>query len=350
MTVRFTECELCFQFKEGIAKARSMEIKLGELVKYRSHLASEYSDRAITWALQELGSDPLGDLLVVQVDGMDQGKFRLPRDPKLKSTASLAKFVRPRLKVHGVWLFGYSLELFVMDEPTRHDASCITECIARGIERVSEICHRLGRRVPSKLVILGDNTVRELKNQINLGYASRLCALRKMRICMIMFLRKSHTHDRIDQVWGILARRKANTDCLLDPTDTMHCIQSELQRPGLRSFLGSSCEIHVQKLDSVRDWKSQWERHGISLSGGLLDDASANHSFMMFQRKGSKFHTMLNSGPYVKNGGPYVKKQNKYYSYRGFPAKSSEASQPFSFPNTAHCLPPETCLKHWPTM
>ena len=293
MTVRFTECELCFQFKEGIAKARSMEVKLGELVKYRSHLASQYADRALTWALQELGSDPLGDILVVQVDGMDQGKFRLPRDPKLKSTASLAKFVRPRLKVHGVWLFGYSLELFVMDEPTRHDASCITECIARGIERVSEICHRLGRRVPSKLVILGDNTVRELKNQINLGYASRLCALRKMRICMIMFLRKSHTHDRIDQVWGILARRIANTDCLLDPTDTIQCIEAELRRPGLRTFLGSSCEIHVQKLDSVRDWKSQWERHGVSLSGGLLEDASGNHSFMMFQRKGSKFHKIL---------------------------------------------------------
>lgn len=31
----------------------------------------------------------MSDLVVCQVDGMDQGKYRLPRDPKLKATASV---------------------------------------------------------------------------------------------------------------------------------------------------------------------------------------------------------------------------------------------------------------------
>ena len=286
--MRFTQCEFCYQCKKTISEAASMELKLGALVSYREHLTSQYADRAITWALQELGTEEslLGDLIICQVDGMDQGKFRLPRDPQLKATASLAKYIRPKLKLHGSWVFGFSLELMVMDEPTRHDSSCVAEIIARSVERVFELCQKRGRQMPSKLVVLGDNTVRELKNQINLGYIARLCGLRKMKMCALMFLRKSHTHNRIDQMWGILARRIANADSLMDPTDTMNCISTELARPGLRSFIGSSTEIRVQKLDCVRDWKSHWEKHGVSLSGGLLDDATANHCFVMLQRKG----------------------------------------------------------------
>ena len=50
--------------------------------------------------------DPMSDIIVMQTDGMDQGKFRLPQDPKLRATASLASMVRPKLKVHGLWIFG----------------------------------------------------------------------------------------------------------------------------------------------------------------------------------------------------------------------------------------------------
>lgn len=102
-----------------------------------------------------------------------------------------------------------------MDEQFPHDSSCVAELIAQGIERVAKICERRGVRMPRKLVILGDNCVRELKNQFNLLYAASLTAHRKMRCSAIMFLRKSHTHDRIDQVWGIIARRISNQDRLL---------------------------------------------------------------------------------------------------------------------------------------
>lgn len=285
-TTRFSQCELCFQFKKALADATSMEVKLGALVAYRQHLASQYADRTLLWSMQELGSDPMGDLMICQLDGMDQGKFRLPRDPQLKATASLAKFIRPKLKVHGVWFFGYSLELHIMDESLKHDGSCINEVLARGIERVCELSERRALRVPSKLIICGDNTVRELKNQINLAYVAALIGHRKLQMICLMFLRKSHTHDRIDQVWGILARRIANTDTLMDPEDTALCIQKELSRPGFRSFLGASTELNVKKLDAVRDWKSHWQSLGVSLGGGLLEDASGNHFFLMLRRQG----------------------------------------------------------------
>ena len=105
--MRFTQCEICFQLKKSISDAKSMEQRLGALVEYRSHLASQYADRALNWSLQECGGDEMADLIICQIDGMDQSKFRLPRDPQLRSTASLAKHIRPSLKVHALWIFGF---------------------------------------------------------------------------------------------------------------------------------------------------------------------------------------------------------------------------------------------------
>ena len=99
-----------------------------------------------------------------------------------------------------------------MDDPTRHDSNCIVEIISLGLERVSEICRRQNRKMPRTLLVLADNTVRETKNQYVFSYINNLVAQRKMRLAGCMFLRKSHTHGRIDQVWGVLARRISNCD------------------------------------------------------------------------------------------------------------------------------------------
>ena len=135
--LRFAQCELCYHFKSGISKAKSLEERLGQLVQYRRHLADQYQDRAAQWSLQELCLDETSDLLCIQVDGMDQSKYSLPRDPCLRATAAvssgcnLSVYVsvlhpkpsvtkdtyvikdilrptqkRPRLTVHGAWAFG----------------------------------------------------------------------------------------------------------------------------------------------------------------------------------------------------------------------------------------------------
>ena len=107
--LRFTQCELCYHYKQSISKSTSLEQKLAALLAYRAHLAAQYADRAICWTLQELPIDSLSDCIVPQSDGMDQGKFRLPRDPALHAIASsgLVKASRPRVTVHGIWAFGF---------------------------------------------------------------------------------------------------------------------------------------------------------------------------------------------------------------------------------------------------
>ena len=87
--LRFSQCDLCYHFKDSLANAKNLEEKLGTLIAYRRHLAEQYQDRTLLWTLQESSLDSMSDVVVMQLDGMDQGKFRLPRDPRLRSTASL---------------------------------------------------------------------------------------------------------------------------------------------------------------------------------------------------------------------------------------------------------------------
>ena len=129
---------------------------------------------------------------------------------------------------------------------------------AQGLERVSCICERRGINMPQNLIICGDNTVRELKNQFNFAYLAQLLGRRKMKLSAMLYLRKSHTHDRIDQLWGVISRRISCTDSLLTDEDTIQTIRSELSRPGVRSWIGSKCELHVEKMNCVRSLILTW--------------------------------------------------------------------------------------------
>lgn len=42
------------------------------------------------------------------------------------------------MKVHGAWAMGYQLNVFLLDEPARHDSSAVIEMLAITIENVSQ--------------------------------------------------------------------------------------------------------------------------------------------------------------------------------------------------------------------
>ena len=128
---------------------------------------------------------------------------------------------------------GWCLNLFVMDESTRHDSSCITEILAQTLEMVNEIAMSRQVPMPGTVLICSDNTVRESKNQFVLRYLCNLLSKYHVRVTGLLNLRKSHTHDLLDQLWGILARRVASCDRFQSPASVIKILESELQRPGL---------------------------------------------------------------------------------------------------------------------
>ena len=88
-------CDQCFLLKTDIAsKTWGAEQKVKAAMLYRDHLREQFQDRTTLWTFQALsgdddGSDWGSDELTLLMDGMDQGKFMTPRDPLLRSTASL---------------------------------------------------------------------------------------------------------------------------------------------------------------------------------------------------------------------------------------------------------------------
>jgi hypothetical protein len=88
-----------------------------------------------------------------------------------------------------------------------------------------------------------------------------------------------------DQLWGIIARRIAHSDVMLTPEDVIRIITLEMQRPGLRAWLGAQTAVTVSKLDAVRDWRQHMPLARIGLAGGLLEDSSSNHVFVFILRR-----------------------------------------------------------------
>ena len=177
-----------------------------------------------------------------------------------------------------------------MDEITRHDSSCIIEILARTLESVYEISVSKHRPMPTTVLLASDNTVREAKNQFVLRYLCNLAGRFKVRVSGLVNLRKSHTHDALDQLWGVLARKIASCDRFQSPASVISILETELRRTGLRGWIGMSTEISVVKLDGIRAWKDHFSPQQVNLSGGLLEDKTGNHCFVMMLRRGLSPH------------------------------------------------------------
>ena len=89
---------------------------------------------------------------VVALDGMDQATWGIPRFKNLRTSKSLGQFVRPRLRLQGVWLFHVCLTLYLYDPDMPHDAALTIECLARSLERGFALCRDRGLPAPVELV------------------------------------------------------------------------------------------------------------------------------------------------------------------------------------------------------
>ena len=189
---------------------------------------------------------------------------------------------------------GWTLNLYVMDETLKHDASCLCQCVALTLERVAQIARKRGVAFPHTIILMSDNCVRECKNQYFMLYITNILAKYKCRVIGLLNLRKAHSHSAIDQLWGLIARRISCCDTLYSPTSVISTILQELHRPSLRSWIGMNSEIHCEKLNAVHAWKGHFQTpQQVGFAGGLLEDDTANHCFLMMLRRGMELNGHL---------------------------------------------------------
>lgn len=284
----FTVCDVCHQLKQQLRDNKcTLEERLGAVTMYREHLHDQFVDRSSLWCLRTISSDHHSNTLVIVTDGIDQSKFALPRDSGLRCLSSLSKYHRPRAKVHGCWALGWVLRVGVMDETQAHDASCVLELLARTLEDVAKICEQEKRPFPATVLLYSDNTVRECKNNTVMKYLGALVGRFRVKFAGSCFLRKSHSHDLIDQLWGIIARRLASSDKLQSTNDIVCEIAKELAKPGIKSWIGQYTEVVVELVENYHTWRDHIASIPIKLEGGLRDDDTANHLFLYLLRRGS---------------------------------------------------------------
>lgn len=61
--------------------------------------------------------------------------------------------IRPRMKIHGLWMHGISLNLYVIHPGVPADSSLIAECFLRAMEDATHIFERHNKVMPSECTV-----------------------------------------------------------------------------------------------------------------------------------------------------------------------------------------------------
>ena len=123
-------------------------------------------------------------------DGMDQGKFRLPRVRYVHRQSKLfQKVYRPQLHVAASWVHGHAVNVAVADEDLKKDSQCSIEQLARSLDDILAQKDAL----PHGACLQQDNTYREGKNQYMAAFAAMTLCLGIFRHFTCSFLRVGHS-------------------------------------------------------------------------------------------------------------------------------------------------------------
>ena len=84
---------------------------------------------------------------------MDQSKWSLPRNRIVQSSKEASSVVRPRMKLHGVWVHGIAFNLYVCHPGVPADSSLIAECFLRAMEDTARIFEQHNKSLPKECCI-----------------------------------------------------------------------------------------------------------------------------------------------------------------------------------------------------
>ena len=182
--------------------------------------------------------DGIGQILKINVDGMDQAKFKCPRN--MASTAEFDACWRPQLHVVGAICHGHLEAYFIMNTDQAKDASMNCTVISRVLDLVRDDMDDR-HALPRNLVISADNTARESKNQIFANYNGYLVASEKFDTDQVEYKQPGHTHDELDQRFSTVASMLSRAPVLEDPPEFRNWIEQNVVPPRGR-------KLHVEVL------------------------------------------------------------------------------------------------------
>ena len=223
---------------------------------------AERADRRVYWSIraearvsaQYTRPGAIPGVISMIIDGMDQGKFAVPRFPFTKSK-DVEGMQRPRLHVNVAMCHGHEILVTVSDANFPKDTNGTCEVIAHMLTRLSRqqqvAVHRCALHVQL------DNTSAQNKNNILLGFLAWLTTRGVTLASEADFLRKGHTHEDVDQLNGQICSYMHRQPYAETPHDFVRHIQrfldTELAKPPWPQGPGSRRCVY---LNQQRDWKT----------------------------------------------------------------------------------------------
>ena len=221
-----------------------------------------------------------GRILKIDIDGMDQAKFRVPRN--VSNASAMKEMWRPALHVVGVICWGLYEAYILMepDIPKDSNMQCTMLCLA--LSWAFKMLSERGLKVPLHLVIQADNTCRETKNNPFLLFCSLLVTWGIFKSVSVNFHRMGHTHGPIDQRFSVVALVVARRRILQTLTDFAHAITS-----GVHPAKGRVLIVHIcPGTYNFQEWL--WLGTGVTTPGITPNpwtrELHTNHSWRLVRR------------------------------------------------------------------
>lgn len=286
---RCRECAVCGELR---ASAITLEERTRVAERITTHIDGimgerNHSTRGNHLAEHDssiISSDGFGLMGKLTLDGMDQAKFRCPRN--LASSAEFEPLWRPQLHVVGAIYHGVIEAYFVMPPDIAKDSNMNCTCVNRTLDLAQEELAKRRRCevsevvMPRSLVINADNTTREGKNQHFATHSLMQVGKKKFEAVANDFPSVGHTHNEQDQRFSTVATTLSSAPILEEPLEFVEWIREHVMPVRGRALV-------VEVLDSTMNFQKWQVPLNIMMSGlaATHHELHTNHSWKFCQRR-----------------------------------------------------------------
>jgi hypothetical protein len=181
-----SRCSLCSKYSRQRVLCMSAEDKEEVKAAHAAHVRSVLNDRATYMRAQRLCEESCKpadqpeqvskeeSVLTISIDGMDQAKFRIPRN--LDATKEFSTCWRPQQHMACCLVPGLLECQFLLGPDLPKDSCMEMTLLAHTLDLALERLQKVGRKLPAHLHVQADNTCREMRNQHLAKWGSLLVA------------------------------------------------------------------------------------------------------------------------------------------------------------------------------
>ena len=258
-------CEKCADFCKQRREHPDPEERAKAHRGFQQHMQQMIDDRRVDCRLTRLSEMSCSDeaatsegLLHVRIDGMDQAKFRCPRN--MESSKKWAGLWRPTLHMVGVLIEGVLEMYFVMDADVPKDSNCECTCLSLALDEASKILAERGLNMPKYVSLKYDNTGREGKNQHVAKFEAFLQAKGHFIGVQDGNSEKGHTHDGLDQRYAVATATMGDKKLIEEPHGFCEVLEKDMQPVRGRV-------VRARYLEATWDWQSFFRPLEVSYTG-----------------------------------------------------------------------------------